>query len=515
MQLPQRALHLLNDLRSGLASQPWLLSFLPVFALAGFLYGIEGVLWAVAVSLPVIAAVSRAAIGRQVSEEVDGLTGLMNRRGALRALERLLDRHGDQTDDVLLYIVEIDFFSEFLDRMGGNAVDDIQKQIGERLIAAVRGSDMVARLSSQRFAVAIKPARQTDIDAALLIAERLQREIGLAFTVDASSTYLSCSIGFCMARRLADCTPETLIDGAQVALEEARRHGEGAIRSYSSQLSQTVARRHELMSEVREAFDNDEIWPWFQPQVSTDTGEIVGFEALARWRHPERGMIPPADFLDAIEYAGLMPHLAQTMLRKSLNAMASWETKGLRVKTIGVNFSNHELRDPKLPDRVKWELDRVDLSPDRLTIEVLETVVADTENDTVTRNISALARLGCTIDLDDFGTGSASIANIRRFAVNRLKIDRSFVTNVDTDRNQQKMVSAILLMAEQLDLETLAEGVETAGEHALLAQLGCGSVQGFGISRPMAFEDTVAWMTDYNERRAETLHITPRAQRSG
>ena len=139
------------------------------------------------------------------------------------------------------------------------------------------------------------------------------------------------------------------------------------------------------------------------------------------------------------------------------------------------------------------DLDRFDLTPERLTVEVLETVIADMGDDIITRNIAGLATLGCAIDLDDFGTGHASIANIRRFAVGRIKIDRSFIMKVDTDPEQQRMVSAILTMAEQLGLETLGEGVETVGEHAMLAQLGCGHIQGYGLARPMPFEDTLDW----------------------
>jgi EAL domain-containing protein (putative c-di-GMP-specific phosphodiesterase class I) len=163
-----------------------------------------------------------------------------------------------------------------------------------------------------------------------------------------------------------------------------------------------------------------------------------------------------------------------------------------------VNLGQEELRDPGLPERVKWELDRLDVAPERLCVEILETVLLPGEDDVVTRNIAALAELGTAIDLDDFGTGTASIAAIRRFAVDRIKIDRSFVTRIDTDRGQQEMASAILSMAERLKLDTLAEGVESVGEHAMLAQLGCGAVQGYGIAPPMPFDETVGWMRRHN-----------------
>jgi EAL domain-containing protein (putative c-di-GMP-specific phosphodiesterase class I) len=181
-------------------------------------------------------------------------------------------------------------------------------------------------------------------------------------------------------------------------------------------------------------------------------------------------------------------------LEKSLSALKAWDEAGLDIPCVGVNFSPDELRNPKLIDKVKWELDRHDLTPDRLAVEVLETVVAASPEDVVTRNVNGLAQLGCRIDLDDFGTGHASISSIRRFAIQRIKIDRSFVMKVDRDAEQQRMVAAILTMAERLGMETLAEGVETTGEHAMLSQLGCNHVQGFGIGFPMPFEATEGWV---------------------
>jgi EAL domain-containing protein (putative c-di-GMP-specific phosphodiesterase class I) len=158
-------------------------------------------------------------------------------------------------------------------------------------------------------------------------------------------------------------------------------------------------------------------------------------------------------------------------------------------------------------DRIEWELDRHELTPDRLVIEVLETVVANRSEDVVIRNLAGLARLGCCLDLDDFGTGHASITSIRRFSIERIKIDRSFVTRIDDDLEQQKMVTAILTMAERLGLDTLAEGVETAAERAMLARLGCGHVQGFGIARPMPIKETDAWIHSYDIRRSEPAPV--------
>jgi EAL domain-containing protein (putative c-di-GMP-specific phosphodiesterase class I) len=182
------------------------------------------------------------------------------------------------------------------------------------------------------------------------------------------------------------------------------------------------------------------------------------------------------------------------------------------VPAVAVNFSTDELRDPQLPDRLRWTLDRFQLAPSRLTVEVLESVVAGDGDEVIASNISRIAAMGCGVDLDDFGTGNASITAIRRFALNRLKIDRSFVREVDQNREQQKLVTAILSLAERLGLETLAEGVETPGEHALLAQLGCGHVQGYVIARPMPVEDLLPWLMVHRETQAQALRIGVKAR---
>jgi EAL domain-containing protein (putative c-di-GMP-specific phosphodiesterase class I) len=250
----------------------------------------------------------------------------------------------------------------------------------------------------------------------------------------------------------------------------------------------------------------------FQPQLSTDSGAVSGMEALARWHHPERGCLTPGDFLPVLEGTDHMATLGAAMLDQALLALKAWDRAGFQVPSVSVNLSAEELRDPELPERLAWALDRRGLTPARLTVEVLESVVAWDDDDIIVRNLRRIAQMDCRVDMDDFGTGNASITSIRRFALRRLKVDRSFVRGVDTDREQQKLVTAILSLAEQLGLETLAEGVETPGEHAMLAQLGCAHVQGYGIARPMPVEDVPAWLAQQRDRLAQALRIGVRAR---
>ena len=413
--------------------------------------------------------------------------------------ETLLDaaRSGRKT---ACFIVELDALDELHAQQGTAAIDVITEQSLLRLESVLRGSDSVRRLADGRIGVSLAPVSRFDLDSAIDMARRLQAAMEAPIALDSTTVYVSASAGFCLSGTLESHTGAALFSAAMTAFEEARRHGPVALRAYSPDMTASPACPGVLSDAACGALENGQIGPWFQPQLSTDTGMVTGFEALARWTHPVRGMIPPDEFLPALEQGGAMGRLCEVMLYHALSALRTWDRNGLEIPHVGVNFAPEELRDPRLVEKVEWELDRFELDPCRLSIEVLETVIAASADDTLVRNITGLARLGCLIDLDDFGTGHASISSIRRLAVQRLKIDRSFVMKIDRDPEQQRMLSAILLMAEQLDLDTLAEGVETAGEHAMLAQLGCRHVQGFGIARPMPAEQTGDWVAAHQAR---------------
>jgi diguanylate cyclase (GGDEF)-like protein len=486
-------------------NRPQTLAFLPALMFGGYWFGGEGVLIITSVTFPMVLMLGGLFEGDRNIERLDGLTGLANRNHLIDTLDQFLESYEGQGQSTIAFVIQIDDFAEVAESLGSAATEDVLRRTADRIVSVTRPGDVAARLVEHRYALALGPVRQANMEVGLRVAERIQAAIAEPISVDATTVYVSASIGFCLARRAPARDGEALIESAEVAMDEARRAGCAQIRAYSAEMSAAVEVRHSLAEEISRAFDGDQIRPWYQPQICTDTGQVSGFEALARWVHPERGVLPPADFLEVTEAAGLIERLGEVMLFNSLSALRMWDKAGYRVPRVGINFTSAELRNPRLVDRIRWELDRFDLTPDRLNVEVLETVVADAANDIISNNIVALATLGCQIDLDDFGTGHASIANIRRFAVSRIKIDRSFVTRVDTDRNQQQMASAILSMAERLDLETLAEGVETIGEHAMLAQLGCGHVQGYSIARPMPFEDTMDWM----DRHSAKLGFAP------
>lgn len=510
------AMAALNDSRTlaAVLRRPELVVFLPALTLCAFWFGGEQALILTALIAPVILTIARAG-QRDAAAALpvpDGISGLSLRPQVVAMLDGAFHDSTSGSRMTGCLVVQFDEASVILDRHGRAAQAEVLLRSAERICSALRGGDTVARLEGGGFAIALAPVRWLDLESMVQLATRLQSALADPISLDAARIYVTASIGFCLGARAPDGNGASLLDAAQTAADEALRNGPSSIRAFAPGMARKRADRDAFREVLEVALDEGQIRPHFQPQISTDTGALSGFEALARWHHPERGLIMPAEFLPAIDDAGLSERLSEVILFHSLAALVRWDKAGLRVPTVGVNFGASELRNPRLAEKLKWELDRFNLTPDRLSVEILETVVAETDNDVIVHNIAALARLGCGIDLDDFGTGHASITSIRRFAVRRIKIDRSFVTKVDEDREQQKVISAVLSLAERLGLETLAEGVETQAELSMLGQLGCGHVQGYGIARPMPFEDTADWIARHRAQVIATPKIGHRAR---
>lgn len=487
-----------------------LLSFLPLFIVIAYWTRIETILFVVSFMFPLLLAfqslLAKTAPPTHASDshedDRDHLTSLTNRQHVHHRLGVFLEAEHNTGRETAVLHIDIDRFRLVNERYGMDAGDRILNEIGERIKSCVRENDVVARIDGDDFAIVLFPIKKADYSIAQSIADRVRVAIAQPFSVDQITCYLTCSIGICLSGRAPVADAESVLASAEIALTLARKEGPDVTRSFSPKMRREAKKLQGLSSELEAALENGQIRPYFQPQICTDTGAVAGFEALARWEHPENGVVLPGLFLKAIENTGRSGRMGEVILYHSLSALKSWDRAGFRIASIGVNFSSEELRNPKLVEKIKWEVDRFEIAPSRVTIEVLENVVSDHDDDVITRNIRSLAAQGFGIDLDDFGTGHAAIANIRRFAVNRIKIDRSFITKIDKDTEQQVLTSAIVRMAESLGLETLAEGVETAAERTRLAQMGCRYIQGFGVARPMPFEDTISWMHIYNDKLA-------------
>ncbi|MEP3346746.1 MAG: bifunctional diguanylate cyclase/phosphodiesterase [Litoreibacter sp.] len=400
-------------------------------------------------------------------------------------------------------MLELDSPEELRNAWGPTGIETIMSELTDRLCAVLREGDTVARLNETQLALSVPKIRTPELGAVISLIERLQVSAREAISVDNSNAYVTVSSGFCLEAQAPEHTAASMRQSAILALMDARSKGPDNLRGFSSNTPTHINDCSTMSNDVLRALTDGEIVAWYQPQISTDTGMITGFEALARWDHPTRGLLSPAEFLPSIEAGNALEQLSETMLQHALRAIRAWDIAGHKIPSVAVNFATQDLRNPGLIERIKWDVDRFDLRPERLTVEILETVISE-DDDIVTRNIRALGKQGYRIDLDDFGTGHASLANIRRFAVDRVKIDRSFITRADEDPDQQRMVNAIISMADQLQIETLAEGVETVGEKSILSQLGCTHMQGYAIAKPMPFEQTTNWITEHQSNVSHT-----------
>ncbi len=477
---------------------PHLLAVVPLVSLIAFWFGGERALIATAVLVPALLAI----LARNRTEtvwgrgETDALTGSILRDGLIAWIDAVIAPTNKLNREVAVITLVIDDLDELEDRFGRDMRNSVIKETANRLRAFLRDDDVIAWISPG-FSVGLKNVRAPETENLLQLSRRLQSIFDEPFCEGPTRTYCSMSLGIASQCHIDGSGGANLVAGAKKACELAAMAGPGSVRVYSEGLSSARANERDQARVLSNALETGEIFAWFQPQIETASGKVSGFEALARWEHPDRGIVAPGGFLDDIEKSGLSQRLAEVILKQSLTALNAWDAAGFAVPRISVNFSSEELRNPRLPDYVRWELDRHGIEPERLVIEVLESVVAESSEDVISRTLNALSRIGCRIDLDDFGTGYTSFINIRRFNVGRIKIDRSLVSHVDRDRDQFKMVSALLAFSRELEIDALAEGVETEGEVETLRGMNCSEVQGYFAARPMALGDTLLWLEDH------------------
>ena len=421
----------------------------------------------------------------------DRLTGLPNRRHAARLLEALLARRRK----VPLGVLHVDLFQfrALNEELGHDEGDAVLTETARRLTGMTRDHDFAARIGGDEFFLL-----QTDIGSPEALERRameVRRELRAPMQLASGARSIDCMIGHVWSDG-AGADAAQLSMRADIALHAAMSGTDGPLRAFTRAMQEEVARREGLGRDLRLALERDELVMHFQPQVCAVTGEIAGFEALLRWYHPGRGIVAPGAFLSLAEEIGLADEIGSRVLDQSLDALGGWLAAGFDVPHVAVNYSAAQLADPLLADRIKWAVDRRDLHPGRLALEVVETVAVDSEDALAVRTIGALAQAGFAIELDDFGTAHASIANIRRFQASRIKIDRSFVSGIDTRDDLYAMADAMVRMAKALGVGTIAEGVETAEERARVVALGCDAIQGYNIARPMPFEDTLPWLAE-------------------
>jgi diguanylate cyclase (GGDEF)-like protein len=379
-------------------------------------------------------------------------------------------------------VIDLDEFHAINDSIGHRLGDALLAEVAARLARELRPTDTLARLGSDEFAVLLEDIHGRE-DAALA-AERLLEAMAAPFDLGDRRVFLTASIG--VAAGVGD--PETLLRNADLAMYRAKAQGRGRCVTFESGMHRAVVERLELDGELRRGIENDELELAYQPIISMDTGAVSGLEALVRWRHPTRGLLPPARFIPMSEASGRIREVGQWVLRAACHQGALWRAKypaipGLR---ICVNLSGVQLRDPELVKDVAAVLEETQLEPEALTLEVTETVLMDDlDLASASRRLSDLKRLGIEIAVDDFGVGHASLRYLKRLPLDILKIARPFVDEIERPEPRPRMLQAILELSEVFGLRPVAEGIERPEQRERLLELGCELGQGHLLARPL------------------------------
>jgi len=378
-----------------------------------------------------------------------------------------------------LLFLDLDRFKLVNDSLGHPVGDRLLVAVADRLRAAVLPGDTVARFGGDEFAVLLVDGAAGP-EAALRRAEAIQRELAAPVALDGFEVFTSASIGIAVAGAQAD-GPEALLRGADVAMYRAKARGPGRCELYDRAMHARALARLRVESELRRGLDRGEVTAHYQPIVSLSSGQVCGVEALARWRHPERGWVQPGEFVPAAEETGLILDLGRRVLSEACRRAGAWRAVRPGGLHVSVNLSVKQLAQADLVEQVRRTLEETGMEPARLRLEVTESVLVENPA-AAAATLGRLKELGVRVWMDDFGTGYSSLSSLHSLPIDGLKVDRSFVQAMGGDGRAGQVVASVLAMARGLGLEVVAEGIERADQLAGLRLLGCDAGQGFLFS---------------------------------
>ena len=413
----------------------------------------------------------------------DSLTGLPNRALFLDRLEHrlALEKRRHKTSFSVL-VLDIDRFKVINDSLGHVRGDELLIEVARRLQSCLRPGDTVARLSGDEFTILLEDVA-TAADARK-VADRLREELRVPFWLGALEVFSGASIGIAHGSATY-AHPEDILRDADTALYRAKAQGRGRCIEFDASMHDRAVELLQLETALRRALERNEFHLHYQPVVSLTSGQITGAEALLRWKHPERGLVPPMEFIPLAEETGLIVEIGAWVLREACRQMKEWQERlGQPGLEIGVNLSSRQFQGPGLVAEVAEVLRATGLSPRSLRLEVTESLLMD-KHPNVAQTMTELRAMGVRIDLDDFGTGYSSLSYLHQFPIDTLKIDRSFIHRIGASDDAVEIVNTILALASSLDMEVVAEGVETEQQLELLRKMHCAYAQGYHLSRPV------------------------------
>ncbi len=425
-----------------------------------------------------------AAVGQEqqlvLMANFDPLTGLPNRLQLRERLDRRIAQTTRRGSFGVLFI-DLDHFKVINDSLGHDTGDELLKVVSQRLKSCVRDGDIVARLGGDEFVLLVD---QTEADECMveLVVQRLRARVAEPVELRERTLHVTCSIGLSMFPQDGH-DAETLLRKADAAMYLAKREGRNDARAFTGELEQAIRERLDIENQLRHALDKGEFVLHYQPLVSISDGCIRGAEALLRWQHPERGLLAPGHFIALAEETGLIEPIGSWVLREACRQALHWRDVQGRPLPISVNLSARQLQDARFFEGVMSILFETGFAPERLVLELTESLFTDEKNEIVAHTLRQLANRGVLLAIDDFGTGYSNLRYLKRFPVSRLKIDRSFVAHVSEDEGDAAIATAIIALAHGMHLDVVGEGVETVAQQQWLAAAGCGLAQGWLFAR--------------------------------
>ncbi|MEI7026675.1 putative bifunctional diguanylate cyclase/phosphodiesterase [Paenibacillus sp. y28] len=421
----------------------------------------------------------------------DHLTSLPNREQYRQQLDHALERLRRKRGKLAVIFVDLDQFKYVNDTMGHTAGDKLLKQVSHRLKQAIPGKAILARMGGDEFTI-ILPGIDDQSDAART-AEALIHELQEPVQVEGQDIYVTCSIGIALCPQ-DGTTSHELLKHADAALYKAKEAGRNNYQFYTKVTGTLNIERITMETMLRKAIEKKEFVVYYQPRVDSMTEQIVCVEALARWVHPEQGLIMPNDFIPLAEETGLIIPIGELILKAACEQVCKWEKMGLPPLRVSVNLSPRQFQQQNLPEMIENVLHKSGLKPHRLELEITEGAAMHNIHLNILM-LNMLKETGVSISIDDFGTGYSSLSYLKKLPIDALKIDRSFVSGLSQkDSDDVAIVSAIVALASHLKLRVTAEGVETQRQFMLLQEIGCNEIQGYLFGKPMPAETIEKWM---------------------
>ncbi len=410
----------------------------------------------------------------------DSLTGLPNRTMFIDEMNKMIKKVRPQKHKLAMLFLDLDRFKYVNDTLGHDAGDLLLKQVADRILGCVRSVDTVARLGGDEFTLALDGIEDTRIVAN--IADKICRKVGQPYTFDGKEVYVSASIGVSM---YPDDGEEigVLMKRADTAMFKAKEKG-GSYAFYEPEMEAVVTNKVEVEQDLRQALDKDELDVYFQPKLCLKTFRVAGLEALVRWNHPEKGQVGPNDFIPLAEETGLISEVGLWVLINSCVQLQTWIDRGCEPMPVSVNLSGRQLENGNIAAQVAHVLVESGLDPKYLELEITESTIMKNPEEVISI-LHQLKAMGVKLSIDDFGTGYSSLNYLRKFPIDLLKIDKAFVRDIDSNNEDRLIVKGIIALAKSLNLQVVAEGVETAEQQEFLEEEGCDLVQGFYIGKPI------------------------------